>query len=64
MNWVDFVQFTVNFESSIYHGANQKMVLRISHYLRKRWAFWLLGGCTWIFKLCTCVRMAQFLRHS
>ena len=26
MNWVDFAQFTGNFESSIYHGANQKMV--------------------------------------
>ena len=25
-NWVDFAQFTVNFESSIYHGVNQKMV--------------------------------------
>ena len=25
-NWADFVQFAVNFESSIYHGANWKMV--------------------------------------
>ena len=26
MNWADFAQFAVNFESSIYHGAKQKMV--------------------------------------
>ena len=25
-NWADFVQFAVNFESSIYHGAKRKMV--------------------------------------
>ena len=54
VNWVDFVQFAVNFESSIYHGANQKMVLRILHYLRKRRAFWLLGGVYMDFKLCAC----------
>ena len=48
-NWVDFAQFAVNFESSIYHGANRKMALRISHYLCEWGAFWLLGGCTWIF---------------
>ena len=49
VNWVDFVQSTVNFESSIYHSVNWKMALQISHYFRKLWAFWLLGGCTWIF---------------
>ena len=27
-NWADFVQFAVNFESSIYHGANWKMVCK------------------------------------
>ena len=48
-NWADFVQFALNFEGSIYHGANWKMVLRILHYLWEWWAFWLLGGCTWIF---------------
>ena len=48
VNWVDFAQFAVNFENSIYHGANQKMALRISHYLPEWWAFWLLGGCMWI----------------
>ena len=25
-NWADFAQFAVNFESSIYHSANWKMV--------------------------------------
>ena len=28
VNWVDFGQFTVNFESSIYHGAKRKMVCK------------------------------------
>ena len=27
-NWVDFAQFAVNFESSIYHGAKRKMVCK------------------------------------
>ena len=26
VNWADFAQFAVNFESSIYHGARWKMV--------------------------------------
>ena len=58
-NWADFAQFTVNFESSIYHGANWKMALRISHYLHEWWAFWLLGGCTWIFN---CVHVREWRR--
>ena len=29
VNWADFAQFAVNFESSIYHGVNWKMALRI-----------------------------------
>ena len=28
VNWVDFVQFTINFESSIYHGAKREMVCK------------------------------------
>ena len=48
-NWVGFAQFAVKFEGSIYHGANWNMALQISHYFQEWWAFWLLGGCTWIF---------------
>ena len=55
VNWADFAQFTVSFESSIYHGVNWKIALQILHYLWELWAFWLLGRCTWIFN-CAHVR--------
>ena len=48
-NWVDFAQFMVNFESSIYHGANWKMVCEFCIICGNGGLFWLLGGCTWIF---------------
>ena len=48
-NWVDFAQFAVNFESSIYHGANWKMVCEFRIICGNGGLFWLLGGCTWIF---------------
>ena len=44
VNWVDFAQFTVNFESSIYHGANQKMVCKFHIICRNGGLFGYVGG--------------------
>ena len=44
MNWVDFVQFTVNFESSIYHGAKWKMVCEFCIIYMNCGLFSYLGG--------------------
>ena len=44
VNWVDFVQFTVNFESSIHHGANRKMVCEFHIICMNGGLFGYLGG--------------------
>ena len=41
-NWADFVQFTVNFGSSIFHGLNWKMVCKFCVIFQIGGAFWLL----------------------
>ena len=43
-NWVDFAQFAVNFESSIYHGANWKMVCEFCFICWNGGLFGYLGG--------------------
>ena len=48
VNWADFAQFAVNFESSIYHGAKRKMVCKFCIICVNCGIFGLLGGCTWI----------------
>ena len=41
---VDFVQYAVNFESSIYHGANRKMVCKFCIICANGGPFDYLGG--------------------
>ena len=43
-NCVDFVQFAVNFESSIYHGAKRKMVYEFHIICMNCGLFGYLGG--------------------
>ena len=43
-NWVDFAQFAVNFESSIYHGAKRKMVCKFHIICMNCGLFSYLGG--------------------
>ena len=49
MNCADFVQFTVNFEGSIYHGAKRKMVCEFCIICVNCGLFGYFGGCTWMF---------------
>ena len=44
VNWADFAQFAVNFESSIYHGANWKMVCEFHIICGNGGLFGYLGG--------------------
>ena len=44
VNWVDFAQFAVNFESSIYHDANRKMVCEFCIISGNGGLFGYLGG--------------------
>ena len=44
VNWVDFVQFAVNFESSIYHDVNRKMVCEFHIICGNGGLFGYLGG--------------------
>ena len=46
VNWVDFAQFAVNFEGSIFCCVNGWQNSRYSLKIR---AFWLIWGCAWIF---------------
>ena len=34
--------------------------VRISHYLHEWWAFWLVGGCTWIFNCAYVCKWYEF----
>ena len=43
-NCVDFAQFTVNFESSIYHGAKRKMVCKFHIICVNGGLFGYFGG--------------------
>ena len=43
VNWVDFAQFAVNFESSLCHGVNWKMVCEFHIICRKGGLFGYLG---------------------
>ena len=55
-NWVGFAQFTVNFESSIYHGANWKMVCKFRIICRNGGLFGYLAGVCG--SLTVCMRMS------
>ena len=59
-NWADFVQFTVNFESSIYHGANWKMVCKFHVIYKKRGLFGYLGGVHGFLTVCMCTNGVDF----
>ena len=61
VNWVDFVQFTVNFESSIYHGANQKMVCKFCIICMNGGLFGYLGGVRGFLTACMCANGADFV---
>ena len=61
MDWVDFVQSTVSFESSIYHGANRKMVCEFCIICVNGGLFDYLGGCTWIFNCMNGVDFVSFI---
>ena len=62
MDWVDFVQSTVSFESSIYHGANRKMVCKFCNICMNGGLFdYLGGGCTWIFNCVNGVDFVSFI---
>ena len=57
---MDFAQFAVNFESSIYRCVNWKNGLRISRNLPKSGAFWLLGGVHGILAVSVCMNGTNF----
>ena len=59
-NWVDFVQFTVDFESSIYHGAKQKMVCEFHIICMNGGLFGYLGGVLGFLTVCTYVNGTVF----
>ena len=59
-NWADFAQFTVNFESSIYHGVNQKMVCEFCIICWNGGLFGYLGGVHGFLTVGTCGNGADF----
>ena len=60
VNWADFVQFTVNFETSIYHGAKRKMVCEFCIICMNGGLFSYLGGVHGFLTICMCVNGADF----
>ena len=59
-NWVDFVQFTVNFESSIYHGVKRKMVCKFCIICVNCGLFGYLGGVLGFLTVRMCVNGVDF----
>ena len=59
-NWVDFVQFTVNFESSILHGAKRKMVCEFCIICVNCGLFGYLGGVLGFLTVCLCANGMDF----
>ena len=60
MNWVDFVQFTVNFESSIYHGTKRKMVCEFCIIGMNDGLFGYLGRVLGFLTVRTCANGVDF----
>ena len=60
MNWADFVQFAVNFESSIYHGAKWKMVCEFHIICVNGGLFGYLGGVLGFLTVHMCVNGTDF----
>ena len=60
-NWLDFVQFAVNFESSIYHGANWKMVCKFCIICRNGGLFGYLGGVHGFLTVGMCANGTDFM---
>ena len=60
MNWVDFAQFTVNFESSIYPGVKWKMVCEFCIICMNGGLFGYLGGVLGFLTACMCANGADF----
>ena len=61
VNWVDFAQFTVNFESSIYHGANRKMVCEFRIICMNSGLFGYLGGVRGFLTVHMCANGVDFV---
>ena len=59
-NWVGFAQFTVNFESSIYHGANRKMICEFCIICGNGGLFGYLGGVHGFLTVRMCTNGADF----
>ena len=60
-NWMDFVQSAVNFESSIYHGANQKMVCEFCIICGNGGLFGYLGGVHGFLTVLMCADGVDFV---
>ena len=60
-NWVDFAQFTVNFESSIYHGVNWKMVCEFHIICGNGGLFGYLGGVCGFLTVGMCANGTDFM---
>ena len=60
VNWVDFVQFTVNFEGSIYHDGNWKMVCEFHIICRNGGLFGYLGGVCGFLTVGMCANGVDF----
>ena len=59
-NWADFVQFTINLESSIYHGAKRKMVCEFHIICANCGLFSYLGGVHGFLTVCMCTNGMDF----
>ena len=60
-NWVDFAQFAVNFESAIYHDANQKMVCKLRIICGNGGFFGYFGGVHGFLTVHMCTSGADFM---
>ena len=59
-NWVDFAQFAVNFESSIYHGVKPKMVSKFCIICVNGGFFGYLGGVLGFLTVRMCANGTDF----
>ena len=59
-DWADFVQSTVNFESSIYHGVNRNMVCEFRIICTNGGLFGYLGGVHGFLTACMCANGVDF----
>ena len=60
VNWADFMQFAVNFERSIYHGANRKMVCEFHIICMNGGLFSYLGGVVGFLTVRMCANGVDF----